>query len=40
MNFGPFVAILGNREYQALMCMLDECVSKNDGMESVYIKDF
>ena len=36
----PFVAIVGNSEYQALMRMLDYSVLKNDGYDEIYIKDF
>lgn len=40
MHMSPFVAIIGNLEYQALMQMLEKTVSKNDGMDEFFIKDF
>lgn len=40
MNFSSFILLMGNKEYQALMGVLDKCVSKNDGLDSIYIKDF
>ena len=40
MKFSSFIAMIGNTEYVALMGVLEKCVSKNDGNDSIYIKDF
>ena len=40
MTFSSFILLIGNKEYCALMGVLEKCVSKNDGLEAIYIKDF
>jgi hypothetical protein len=36
----PFILLIGNFEYLSIMKALDSCVTYNDGMDEIFVKDY